>query len=103
MLLLLHPCPSARPGVASARRLRTRAAEGPHEGPLLGRRVDAAQERLAILGKLGPEEVNTGWVDPRPWTETHEIFLSGVLLVAVMVIGFTAIQSMRRTASNTEA
>jgi len=68
----------------------------------LGRRVDAAQERLAILGKLGPEEVNTGWVDPRPWTETHEIFLWGVLLVAVMVIGFTAIQSMRKAASNTE-
>src|SRR5271163_1293047 len=30
---LLQPCPSARPGVASARRLRTRNAEGPHEGP----------------------------------------------------------------------
>lgn len=68
----------------------------------LGRRVNAAQERLAIPGKLGPEEVNTGWVDPRPWTETHEIFLWGVLLVAVMVIGFTAIQSMRKAASNTE-
>ena len=42
--LLLQPCPSARPGVASARRLRTRNAEGPHEGPRLfaGMRGDAA-------------------------------------------------------------
>src|SRR6266436_5799067 len=30
--LLLQPCPSARPGVARARRLRTRNAEAPHEG-----------------------------------------------------------------------
>jgi Protein of unknown function (DUF3999) len=69
----------------------------------LGRRVNGTQERAAIPGKLGPEEVNTGWVDPRPWTETHEIFLWGVLVIAVLVIGFTAIQSMRRAASNTEA
>jgi Protein of unknown function (DUF3999) len=74
---------------------RVRAAEYD-----LGRRVDAAQERAAIPGKLGPEEVNTAWVDPRPWTETHEVFLWGVLLIAVIVIGFTAIQSMRRAASS---
>lgn len=30
---LLQPCPLAKPGLASARRLRTRSAEGPHEGP----------------------------------------------------------------------
>ena len=45
----------------------------------------------------------TGWVDPRPWTETHEIFLWGVLVIAVLVIGFTAIQSMRRAADKAEA
>jgi Protein of unknown function (DUF3999) len=66
----------------------------------LGRRVDAAQERTAIPGKLGPEEVNAAWVDPRPWTETHAVFLWGVLLIAVIVIGSTAIQSMRRAASS---
>src|SRR5438034_371546 len=33
--LLLQPCPSARPGVARARRLRMRNAEAPPEGPLL--------------------------------------------------------------------
>src|ERR1700681_2950715 len=41
--LLLQPCPSARPGLARARRLRTPNAEAPPEGPLLeGIRVDAA-------------------------------------------------------------
>lgn len=66
----------------------------------LGQRVDVKQQEAAVPGKLGPEEVNTAWVDPRPWTETHEIFLWGVLVVAVLVIGFTAIQSMRRAASD---
>ena len=43
MQLLLRPWPSPRPGVASARRLRTRNAEAPPEGPpLQGIRVDAA-------------------------------------------------------------
>jgi hypothetical protein len=68
-----------------------------------GRRVDGAQQRAAIPGNLGAEEVNTAWVDPRPWTETHEVFLWSVLLIAVIVIGFTAIQSMRRAASSPSA
>jgi hypothetical protein len=68
----------------------------------LVRRVNVA--RLdSVAARLGPEEVNTIWVDPRPWTETHSVFLWAVLLIAVIVIGFTAIQSMRRAASNTEA
>jgi hypothetical protein len=69
----------------------------------LGQRVDAKQQEAAVPGKLGPEEINAGWVDPRPWTETHEIFLWGVLVIAVLVIGFTAIQSMRRAADKAEA
>jgi len=69
----------------------------------LGERVNEGQRRLAIPGKLGPEEVNNGWVDPRPWTETHEIFLWGVLVIAVLVIGCTAIQSMRRAADKAQA
>jgi hypothetical protein len=69
----------------------------------LGGRVNEEQRRLAIPGKIGPEEVNPGWVDPRPWTETHEVFLWGALLIAVLAIGFTAIQSMRRAAANPAA
>jgi len=66
----------------------------------LGQRVDVRRQEKAVPGKLGPEEVNSAWVDPRPWTETHEIFLWGVLVIAVLVIGFTAIQSMRRAAAD---
>jgi hypothetical protein len=69
----------------------------------LGERINEELRRTAIPGKLGPEELNAEWVDPRPWTETHEIVLWGVLLLAVIAIGFTAIQSMRRAASSPSA
>jgi hypothetical protein len=68
----------------------------------LGERVNQQERSKAVPGKLGPEEVNAEWVDPRPWTETHQVVLWGVLLIAVIAIGFTAIQSMRRAAANPE-
>jgi hypothetical protein len=68
-----------------------------------GERVNAEARMTALPGKLGPEEVNATWVDPRPWTETHAVFLWGVLLIAVIAIGFTAVQSMRRAAGNPPA
>jgi Protein of unknown function (DUF3999) len=68
-----------------------------------GERVNEEGRLKALPGKLGPEEVNATWVDPRPWTETHAVFLWGVLLIAVIVIGFTAVQSMRRAAGNPQA
>jgi uncharacterized protein DUF3999 len=68
-----------------------------------GERINEEGRRTAIPGKLGPEEANATWVDPRPWTETHAVFLWGVLLIAVIVIGFTAVQSMRRAAGNPPA
>ena len=69
----------------------------------LGRRVNAAQMAAAVDGKLGLEEVNTDWVDPRPWTETHDIFLWLVLVVAVMLIGYAAVRSLRKSAAPPEA
>jgi len=68
----------------------------------LGRRVNAAKV-AAVAGQLGPEEVNSEWVDPRPWTETHDIFLWLVLLVAVMLIGYAAVRSLRKSATAPEA
>ena len=68
-----------------------------------GERINEEARMTALPGKLGPEEVNATWVDPRPWTETHAIFLWGVLLIAVIAIGFTAVQSMRRAAGNPPA
>jgi hypothetical protein len=64
----------------------------------LARRVDAAK-LVAVTGQLGPEEVNPGWVDARPWTETHDIFLWLVLLVAVMLGGYAAVRSLRKSAA----
>jgi hypothetical protein len=69
----------------------------------LGRRVNAAQMAAAVDGKLGPEEANADWVDPRPWTETHDIFLWLVLVVAVMLIGYAAVRSLRKSAGVPEA
>jgi hypothetical protein len=45
--------------------------------------------------------VNGDWVDPRAWTETHDIFLWLVLVVAVMLIGYAAVRSLRRSAAAT--
>ena len=67
----------------------------------LGRRVDAKQMAAAVAGQVGPEQVNGDWVDPRAWTETHDIFLWLVLLVTVMLIGYAAVRSLRRSAAAT--
>ncbi len=69
----------------------------------LGRRVDAKQTVAAVTGQVDPEQVNGDWVDPRAWTETHNVFLWAVLLVAVMLIGYAALRSLRRSAATPEA
>jgi hypothetical protein len=65
----------------------------------LGRRVNSVQMAAAVDGKLGPEEANVDWVDPRPWTETHDIFLWVVMLAAVMMLGYAAVRSLRKSAA----
>jgi len=65
----------------------------------LVRRVNAAQLASAVAGQLGPEEVNTDWVDPRPWTETHDSFLWLLLLAAVMMLWYAALRSLRKSAA----
>ena len=69
----------------------------------LEKRLNVQQEDAAVAGQLGPEEINPGWVDPRPWTETHDIFLWLVLLVAVMLLGYAAVRSLQRSAAAPEA
>jgi hypothetical protein len=69
----------------------------------LSRRLDAKQMSAAVAARLGPEVVNADWVDPRPWTETHDIFLWVVLLAAVMLLGYAAVRSLRRSAAAPEA
>jgi hypothetical protein len=69
----------------------------------LVRRVNAAQLAAAVAGQLGPEEVNADWVDPRAWTETHDMFLWVVMLAAVLLIGYAAVRSLRKSAQVPEA
>jgi len=66
----------------------------------LGRRLDAKQMGAAVPGQVGPEVVNADWVDPRPWTETHDIFLWVVMLAAVMLLGYAAVRSLRKSAAS---
>ena len=69
----------------------------------LGRRLDTKQMGAAVAGQTGPEEVNTDWVDPRAWTETHDMFLWVVMLAAVLLIGYAAVRSLRKSVRVPEA
>ena len=50
---------------------------------------------------VGPEEVNTGYRDPRPFTERHPEVLWTALGVAVLLIGLTALKTLREPAGGT--
>lgn len=63
----------------------------------LTRRVNAKQMQAAIAGELGPEEVNTDWSDPRPWTEKYDIILWLAMGIAIALIGLSALRSLRRS------
>jgi hypothetical protein len=65
----------------------------------LGRRVSQQQMDAAVAALAGPEEATTNWADPRPWTETHGFVIWIGVGFAVLLLGLTAIQSLRRTGS----
>jgi hypothetical protein len=64
----------------------------------LERRVNTKQEEAAVAGQAGPEEEDSDYSDPRPWTEQHSIFLWIVLGIVVVLLGYSAIRSLRRSA-----
>lgn len=66
----------------------------------LSRRVDAQQIDSALVAQLGPEEANPDWADPRPWTETHKFVVWLAVTLAVLLIGYTALQSLRRSSAS---
>jgi Protein of unknown function (DUF3999) len=66
----------------------------------LERRTDAKQEEAAIVGDVGPEEENSAYSDPRPWTEKNGYFLWIAVGLAVLLLGYSAIRSLRRTSAN---
>jgi hypothetical protein len=68
----------------------------------LARRVSRKQMEAAVTAVLGPEAVNTDWADPRPWTEKYDVVLWLALGIAVVLLGFSALRSLRRSARGTE-
>jgi hypothetical protein len=64
----------------------------------LSRRLNEKQMESAVAGVLGQEEVNPDWSDPRPWTEKYEIVLWLAIGLAVILLGYSAIRSLRRSA-----
>ena len=63
----------------------------------LARRVNAKQVEAAVAAGLGPEAINTDWADPRPWTEKYDVVLWLALGIAVVLLGFSAVHSLRRS------
>ena len=53
----------------------------------------------AFAAQAGPEEINSGWSDPRPWTESHEYIVWFGVAIAVLLLAYTAMHALRRTES----
>jgi hypothetical protein len=66
----------------------------------LARRLNAQHTDAALVAQTGPEEINSDWLDPRPWTETHKFVVWLGVAFAVLLIAYTAIQSLRRSGTS---
>lgn len=66
----------------------------------LQRRLNEPQINAAVSLSVGPEEENLAWSDPRPWTETHGFVVWIGLGFAVLLLGYTAIQSLRHSSNS---
>jgi len=55
--------------------------------------VTAAEE--AFADQLGPEQENGSYQDPRPFSEKHSAVLWGSLALAAILLGYTALRTMR--------
>ena len=65
----------------------------------LQRRVNQ-QQIEAVAVQVGYQDENSAWVDPRPWTETHGLVVWFGVGFAVLLLGYTAIQSLRRSSNS---
>ncbi len=61
----------------------------------LGRLAARKDIESAVPGSLADEEVNSGYADPRPWTEQHPSVLWVTLGIAVVLLGFSALRALR--------
>ncbi len=55
--------------------------------------ISASEE--AFADQLEPEQENAAYQDPRPFSERHPAVLWGSLAVAVVLLGYTALRTMR--------
>ena len=55
--------------------------------------ISATEE--AFADQLGPEQENAAYQDPRPFSERHPAVLWGSLAFAVVLLGYTALRTMR--------
>ena len=55
--------------------------------------ISATEE--AFADQLGPEQENSAYRDPRPFSERHPAVLWGSLALAVVLLGYTALRTMR--------
>jgi hypothetical protein len=60
--------------------------------------ISATEE--AFADALGPEQENAGYQDPRPFSERHPAVLWGSLALAVILLGYTALRTMRTPPAN---
>lgn len=65
-------------------------------------RTDIRLLSSAVLVPLGPEDLNTAYVPPIAWTERHEFLMWGALVLALLILGLTAIRSLSRIPSAKE-
>jgi Protein of unknown function (DUF3999) len=62
----------------------------------LARRISASEEDVAAVAQLGAEEETSNYADPRPWTERNRYVLWVVMGIAVLLLGGSAIRSLRK-------
>jgi hypothetical protein len=61
----------------------------------LGRLASRKDIEAAVPVALENEEINSGYADPRPWTEQHPSVLWVALGIAVVLLAFSALRAMR--------
>ena len=63
----------------------------------LQRIITKTELERAVGGQIGDEEINASYVSPEPWTEQNPSVLWGALLVALLVLGYLAVRSLRQS------
>ena len=61
----------------------------------LARLYDGKVIHAAAPAELGPEEVNSSYADPRPFTERHPVLLWIALGLAIVLLGLSALRALK--------